>query len=434
MKPQVHHIFFSIGLVFGVIILWLTPPFQSPDETNHYHRSAHIASGHLMGDVRDGNRLGGEIDGSLLTYTMYFDSIRQSVDPTFDDRDFVYGRGLTHTGDTFVDFANVGYCPYLSLYLTRLVSLLVWLTLIGLAIKIIPIQKVLFAYLALLPSSMSLASCVSGDTFTSSMSYLWVALLLRGILTDHRVSTREFIMLCIITGLITVNKVVYFPLVLMILLVPSERLNRGNLSKGIILLLTLLMLLLWIPYSGSLFIPYSEYSPIYREMQQLNPPAHPRAQLAWILAHPLTFTQVLVTSYLDSAPATIAHFIGKYGWDHRYLHPVMLGLLGLGVGILSLSRAEMQPRLNPKARIILISIGLVMLAGLSVSLYMQWSPVGHYRIRSLSGRYLIPIMPVMLIALSQITYQRQRLVDLIAGVLSVIGLVSLVIGMYVTWY
>jgi len=76
MKPQVHHIFFSIGLVFGVIILWLTPPFQSPDETNHYHRSAHIASGHLMGDVRDGKDLLTRVIPSL-TLLMLVTIVRQ---------------------------------------------------------------------------------------------------------------------------------------------------------------------------------------------------------------------------------------------------------------------------------------------------------------------------------------------------------------------
>ncbi len=433
----------------------MTPPFQSPDETNHFHRSAHIANGNLMGEVLDGNRLGGLIDSNLLEYSQHFDSIRKSSDPHFDDEDYRRSRQLQRSEDLFVDFANVGYYsptvylphavgfmvsnvlglrPHYSLYVTRLCGLLSWLIIMALAIKIIPIQKVLFSCLGLLPASVSLASCISGDTFTSSLCFLWVALLLRALLTQHHISVKEYLLLCIIMGLITVNKLVYFPLVFMIFMVPDVRLSRGAVMKAGILFMTILILVTWISYSGSLFIPYSDYAPLYRDSQQLNPPVNPSAQLAWIISHPLTFTQVALVSYLESAPATLAHYIGKYGWQHHYMHPMIIGLLGLCIGVLSISRTQVSMQLNRKHRIILFGISLMMIAGLSVSLYLQWSPVGHYRIRSLSGRYLIPIIPLVLLAIPSIVSYRRRWLVLGGGVITLIGLISLVMSMYMTWY
>lgn len=455
MNLQIHHYFAFIGLIFGVLILWVTPPFQSPDETNHYHRSAHIAQGHLMGEVLDGNRLGGEIDGSLLKYTSHFDSIRKSEDPRFDAADYTWARGLRKTGKLFVDFANVGYysptvyfpqvvgqalsqllrlTPYQSLYFTRLLSLLSWLTLITLAIRIIPIQKILICFLALLPSSLSLASMVSGDTFTSSLCFLWIALLLRMILTKHRISLKEYIIICLIIVFITLNKLVYFPLVFMILLVPNDRLKKSVLMKSILLCITGVTLLLWMPYSKSLFIPYSEYSHLFRDSQQLNPPVNPDAQLSWILSHPYSFAQVALISYLESAPSTIAHYIGKYGWEKNYLHPIIIAILGLVGGFLSISRAENAPKLNVTQRLSFIVISLVMIIGLSVSLYLQWSPVGNDRILSLSGRYFFPIIPLLLIAASFINIENQRRIKLLSLGLSIVGLISLIIAIYSRWY
>lgn len=454
MNLQIHHYFALIALVFGLLVLWLTPPFQSPDETNHFHRSAHLTTGYLMGQILNGNRLGGRIDESLLTYSMHFDSIRKSDDSTIEEDDYNWSRKLDQTGPVFVDFANVGYysptvylphmvgfslcqlmhlTPHQSLYLTRLFGLLSWIMVMSLAISIIPIQKILICFLALLPSSISLASCVSGDPFTSSLCFLWVALLLRVILTEHKINFKEFTLLCIIIGLITLNKLVYFPLVFLIFAVPNDRLQRAILMKSTLLGLTIGLLLIWIPYSKSLFIPYSEYSPIFRDGQQLNPPVNPDAQLAWIFSHPLSFIQVTFSSYIESAHSTVAHYLGKFGWEKNYLHPFIIGLLGFFVGFLSLNQAQQSPSLSKTFRITLIGVGLMMIAGLSVSLYLQWSPVGGDRIRSLSGRYFIPILPLFLLALSCLKIDNQRRIHLFSFLLSGIGLIFLILAISTRW-
>ena len=49
-----------IGPLFGMLFILLTPPFQVPDEINHFYRAFHIAEGHVR-VIKTDNRLGGLI-------------------------------------------------------------------------------------------------------------------------------------------------------------------------------------------------------------------------------------------------------------------------------------------------------------------------------------------------------------------------------------
>lgn len=58
-------------LLFGLIIVFITPPCQTPDEKNHFYRAIHISEGNIVGE-RLGNRLGGQIPLSADSFAMAF--------------------------------------------------------------------------------------------------------------------------------------------------------------------------------------------------------------------------------------------------------------------------------------------------------------------------------------------------------------------------
>jgi uncharacterized membrane protein len=452
----IHRVFAILAFIFGLIVMWATPPFQSPDESNHYHRIAHISDGSLMCTQLAGNRLGGEIDYGLFEFSTRFDSIRKSDNPRFTSQDFQWAKSQKSGNPSFVDIANVGYyspsvylphsivltlfspinlSPYSQLFLLRLINLLTWVLLITLSIKIIPIGKLLIAFIGLLPSHIALASAVSGDTLSHGLCLLWMALLLRAMLTSHQVKWKEWIIWMLIIFLITINKVVYFPLALLILAVPKTQWKHHFRMLFPLLVIVLLTLVLWIPYSSSLFIPYDLYDIAHRDSQQLNPGVNPSEQLTYVLSNPLAFFKTAVVSYVESAPATWAHYIGKFGWEKNYLHPLIILFLTLGLFANALFTSVKESFLNRRQRLVILLSAFLMLAGFSLSIYMQWSPVGNNRILSLSGRYLIPIIPLFLVMFPRKWIGRySHLLDLGTLAINVIGLIGLVLAMIARWY
>src|ERR1043165_2935158 len=57
--------YLTIGLVFGLAFLVVTPPFQIPDEPNHFFRCFQISEGHVRPEIGE-SLPGGEIPQAVI--------------------------------------------------------------------------------------------------------------------------------------------------------------------------------------------------------------------------------------------------------------------------------------------------------------------------------------------------------------------------------
>jgi len=418
------HFFLLIALFFGTVYGCLVPPFQAPDEVNHFLRAYHLSEGHAFGEKMDA-RFGGYLPESLAKVAQVFRPLRYNYEARTSPSEILKTLQIPLQPEqrTFLDFPNVAYYsptayvpqppvlfllrklnlpPLWMLYIGRWITLLFWAIVVFFAIKIIPFGKWTLAFLALLPSSLFLHASLTADATTNALAFLLLARLINLAFAKTKLTTLNLLLVTGISLLITVNKVVYSPLVLLLWLIPvSMYRSRSNywLVNAGILLLHGLLLWWWYQQAGQLFVPYDEYNPAFRDDQQLNPGVQPQAQLHFILENPIAFFKILLQSYAESSRATLAHFLGKFGWEHNYLPlPMLLLLL---VTLLAQALTEQQPniRLQARHRLWFVGTALAMTLAFSVVIYMQWSPPGHDRIRALAGRYFIPIVPLLLLTL-----------------------------------
>lgn len=436
--------FLGIALIFGLGNIYLTPPFQAPDENNHFHRTAHIASGHLMGETLEGNRLGAYLPSSYSNFSRYYNHIRKEGDGKFNQPYQPISDNINER--IFVDFANVGYFSptvylpqamgmlivpddvFKKLYIGRIAGFLFWLLVVFYAIRLIPEKKLLIAFIALLPASISINSALSGDLVTNSLSLLWLALMLKYWNTNKQIRWWPLLILSLV---ISINKLVYLPMVFLVYWLPLSR----NVRWGIIIS-NIVLVLAWASYAKGLFISYDDYDIVMRDSQQLNPGVDPMAQLGEVLGHPFSFVKTFIVSYLDSAMATWAHYIGKFGWDKNYIPTVGIGALSLVLIGLSTLKKENDIDLNRSFRGPFLFVATLMIVLFSLVMYMQWSPVGNPVILNLSGRYFIPIVPFILFALPSIWSWRLS-PNVLKGVvftISTLGLVLLMLAVNSRFY
>src|SRR3984885_4284478 len=60
-------VFLALAWCFGALFVFLTPPFQAPDEDDHCHRAYQVSEGHLW-EQRDGRRVGAYQPASLIDF------------------------------------------------------------------------------------------------------------------------------------------------------------------------------------------------------------------------------------------------------------------------------------------------------------------------------------------------------------------------------
>src|SRR3954465_5827974 len=71
---QPHNFFLCAALFFGILYSIIIPPFQVPDEPNHFYRAWQSAEGKLI-SIKIGNRVGGFLPSTVKNMGHSYDEI-----------------------------------------------------------------------------------------------------------------------------------------------------------------------------------------------------------------------------------------------------------------------------------------------------------------------------------------------------------------------
>lgn len=419
MKPQ--HFFLLVGLVVGCAYLVLVPPFQSPDEFNHFYRAWQISDGQLLG-IRTPHRLGGWLPQSVWDVAQPFRLLpfhfeeKISVDTIWEVLQLPLRD--TTSAPVFVDFSNTAiyaptayipsiiaiwlgkllvWNPLAIMYFARFATLCFYIGFVYAAIGLMPKQKWLLVWIALLPSALFINSSISADVSTNALSFLILSMFLKWTEPrDKSIPTVHVILLLLATLLVSINKIAYMPLCALVWLVPKS--HFGILSKThwalIFLVLNTLIVLYWAWLVQPYWLSFDQYDPAFRLTQQINEGVNPNKQLVYILQHPFDYLCTMSYSLWKTFPHTIIHYIGKFGWEKNYF-PLWL-ILPLGCCILLQACAH---GFLYRQKIFLVLIGLSMVVLTTTIMYMIWDKVGDVFVSNLAGKYFIPIYPLFLLAM-----------------------------------
>ena len=251
-KPQTF--FLIVGFIFGLSFLILTPPFQVPDEPNHFYRAWQIASVQLFPTKQD-NRLGGFMPKSLIKAVnahldikgnpyvkTSFKNIREQLQIKLDDKttEFVdFPNTALYTPISYLPqavviavFKFLGFSPVWILYFTRLAMLFLWLLVMYKVIEMLPIFKWFFTFSALLPMCVFINMSVSADVVTNLLGFLWIGNIFKFAFGDKSLRKQQMISLFLLGILIASAKYVYTPIVFLVLLIPTSKLPNARFFKS----------------------------------------------------------------------------------------------------------------------------------------------------------------------------------------------------------
>lgn len=406
LKPE--NIFLLIALIFGFCFCVITPPFQIPDEINHFYRAYQISEGKLVGE-RKGNLLGGNLPRAIITITSicegmpfnYNKKMNISILKRYMELKIDYSKKrfvgfsntvlyspIPYTGQVFGLLIGkiLNSTPLCSFYIGRTTGLLLSILLLYYAIKLTPFMKWTFLYLAIMPMSVFLLPSFSTDGFTISIAFLlfsYILYLSYGKQGD--ISLGNIAVLCLLSILITLSKQAYFALVFLYFIIPSQKFKSIKVYFYYFLFIFILcsiLIVYWTLLCKNIYIPST--------IRGINPDA----QALFIIKN-ITFFLSLSANELFTNHAIITSFVGVLGWldapvpvyfDFIYL------ILILFVTIFDESQTIKIRIIDHYIKVIVLLISIECIMAL---LYMSWNPVGAKEIDGLQGRYFIPISPIL---------------------------------------
>jgi uncharacterized membrane protein len=402
-------IFLILGLIAGVILVFLIPPMQVADEWPHFYRAYLLAQGRLMGDGL-GDKVPCEIH-RLMCETDGFMGIPtrgpQNPKEVIGFLENMANLRIVESDRVYAPFSTVLYAPVLYagmtagiaaadiwtdsplflFYAGRLGGLLIALLLTYWAIRITPFGKWAFLLIAMTPVILFQRAGITADSFINALAMLYIAYILN---IAHgpvkKIKNRDIIILGVLTIAMCLCKQAYLALPILLWAIPSERFAASGSRRIIRIGLPLLgwsAAVLW-----AMVVMRINYAPMIKGTDALG-------QARYILSNPIHYGIIMINDFTVNAHKYIFELIGVLGWldvpAFAWLVYVQAAVL-LAVSLLDHNNGE-SPGLATR---LLAAIALIASLKLIFTLmYLWWAPVGSSTLPGMQGRYFTPLLPLL---------------------------------------
>jgi uncharacterized membrane protein len=407
-KPELFTIF--VLLTFGTVAVFMTPVSAGYDEETHLARVWEMSALQFVPN----EKLGSELPFPAVYYELSYRRLKlvTAVQPEFlteyaslplDAHDYIYGEFETRSVYSPPLLAPQAFVmrylgralrlPALTVfYLCRLAGLLSYILLAWLAVRWIPFGKWLMATLAVAPMALLQASIISTDAISNGLALFFIAGCL-AISRLEQLTWKEWFQLALLFFVLFWGKVNIVPLALLpfIIIPPSK---FGTKSQYALLIFVSVAFLV-IEVGGWNILAYSRYHSALEG-------ADPAGQLTYILTHPFDFAGVILKNLWENHPGHFRGWLALYGYDYWPVPQAIYFLYPIAILAALLFRGDQESVINKKERIALLVVFVLSYIATVSSLYVSITPVGSIDIQGIQGRYFFPVMPLLLLALTDL--------------------------------
>lgn len=278
--------------------------------------------------------------------------------------------------------------------LGRIFNLILYGILIAVAVKLIPYKKNIFMVIALMPISLTLAASYSIDGICMGIVFIFIAYCLKLKKEKETIGLKDFLILIALFIVMLLAKSMAYILVAFIVfmlpLIPTLKKNK----KYIPIMITIAIIVCITLVALAIYIKNTKIISDTRTSGNINV----SEQLSNIIRNPIFTARVLLihikNTLLNFNWLSMLHyevFFDKTG--PMVMLPLMLFIL-----YVALTEDDYNFKIIDKA-IMIISFMLTFLMT-SLVLYLSFTEVGSYVIAGYQARYILPILPLILFAIS----------------------------------
>ncbi len=417
IKPQY---FFIVAAIF---FQWqfnrVTPPFQSPDEFNHFYRALQMAEGQWL-PLKQDDRLGGYVPESVRKFVIPYSNAALNLKYVLKKEEIEESSKIKYSprDSLFYDYPNtalysiVSYLPHVvainvlkrfdvtvsTLYYgSRYFTFLVWLIAMFFVIRMMPFGKWLTTLLLLLPMNVFITNSFSADTATNIIALLFMSYVFKLAYQEKKVSYLNLALLFSLIVLLAFAKVVYIGLVVLLIVIPKKQFNnkwQHLFGIGILLLAALTITYFWSNKVLEYYTPYSNYNPKFKDGICLSNCANYYLQKDYIVHHKMYFLNVVYHSIIDHPITYFNGYVGLFGNMDIFISKKLIYLTYIIILFVALfERNERIPTILMRITFVVAALGAFIL--LLLSQHLTWDCVGEGVVDLVQGRYLIPILPLL---------------------------------------
>lgn len=415
------HLFLIFALVFGMLLVFLTPPMNAPDENVHFLNAYGISRGNFFGEVVDGRHvreIPAEVDAFEKEYSTRFTGNydnkmaykdilvgtekQESLEGTVWRKDVASPMGYLVSGAGMAVGSLFGNRPYNLLIFGRIANLLFFVAVTFYALKITPCFKRTMLLIAMMPMTLFLAASLSYDAVLIPVTFLFFAIVCRLMRRrDEVIQHGEIAIVLFCVFFLVGVKQAYAPFLLMLLAVPKKKygsLRNMGVCIGLVAGAAILA-----------YIPHFVFQRISASAVSAEDTAALQGQAEWISGHLLQLPKIFWTTFAR-ANGYVESFWGKLGLlDTALPKPLMvIGLLMIaGMAVFETCSTSCFGSKEWWKRLLPVFAVAVSVVGIMYTMYKVYTPlpsvaatIGGDTVVGFQGRYLIPVFLPFCLAFS----------------------------------
>lgn len=437
-KFSIEKKYLYIALIFGILFVFIVPPFQSPDEDSHFKKAYQVSKGKLYPEVKK-NVIGNYFPTEMLNYIKTKTKYIGNRDKKYKYSEMVLDQytKLNYEERKFTSYSTVSVTPiaYLvpatgiifskicakifdlesintayMLYFARFFSIIFMSFIMYLSIKITPVFKRTFAVFGLIPMVIFLGSVISYDSLLISLTTLALSIILK-ITYDDKLKKvpNNYIITLILIGVVLLNvKGLYFLLYILLFLIPVKKV--GNIKKmtriALIIILSILAITLVIK------IPFLLLPKIKTDVNYAS------KQLNFVIHNPIKYSGILIDNIINQRFFQLSSIVGVFGLIDTYNPFVIICFTYMWLIMVSISDGVCDKiKINGKFKILLIIYILFIIISVYSAMYINWTPainghkIGEADISGVQGRYFLPILLPILLLFSNKKIKRYSFIE-----------------------
>ncbi len=444
------------ALIFGFIIILITPPLSAPDEGVHYANAMRIANGDFFLTVNDGV-VGGyltegqhqlysrfSVSGYLDYMTMkHFIMLEDSGQKVFMDyvqaeaNPFAYNASALGAWLAMTVFGiENAYCVYIA---ARLANLALFIFVVRKAIKASPILNNTMSLIALMPMTMQQCCSLSYDATVICGSFLLFGYAMKLICakSDYRITYSDMAAICFASFLLFCGKIAYFPLILVLLGISIKKFgSKRKYILSISLVAALAVAVYLIPT-----VLINDLTSVVTASEDIRITEQREFLMSNLDLIPSIFAKTFDVQgefYLNSA---VAHF----GWlDTPVPQIYIYAFLGVLICVAAFELCLVKG-VNLYTRTAAVFACAVAIIGTVLIMYIEWTPketaVGGLVTIGVQGRYFVPLVLFAITALANsalVKYKHSERIHkgavAISNITSILFLLVTIFIMYVRYW
>lgn len=415
LKPQV--VVLVLGIFFGLMFTFLTPPLMVNDEQAHFWRAYKLSEGDLIPSEKQGEIVGEYMPKSIINlFEVYYrlgTRERPVDDFNLSDGAYYIKQPLNANDKGFIGMMNTisytpipyipqtlgvfigrvaNFSPFGILLMGRIANLLFTMLCIYFAVKITPVLKWAFVLLALMPTMLGQVSSVSADGMTISMAFIFIALVFRAGFDKNFAISRKWLIATAVSGvLLSVSKQAYIVLPFLIFLIPWKKFGsfwKYAVFTGVFIFFAITPSLAW-----NINVSPAAYTAGEQVLIDQNK--------EFIKDNPVHSVGVVFYDiYLRNSENYVETLVGRLGWMQipmSFIFHVLPYLFAILLIALLEKNDEIRVTLLSKLWVLMLASANIFLVGFA--LYTLWTKGSHNVVEGLQGRYYAPLIPLLLICL-----------------------------------